>query len=273
VSEDYGRSVVDVGQRPVRVGVQFPQFDVGYGELRRSVCAAEEAGVDVVFNWDHFFGPGKASDAAHLECWTTLAAVAEATSRVEVGPLVSCTAYRNPDLLADMARTVDHISGGRLVLGLGAGFKERDFVEYGFDYGTPASRVSRFESAVERIEFRLGELNPAPLRRIPMLVGGGGNRILRLVAKHADIWHTFAEGDHFAAKSRALDGWCAGIGRPPADIERSVLVGGRPEESGDPLRDQGATLFVLVAKGRPAYDLGPVRDWLAWRDDKNNTGH
>ncbi len=263
-----GPSTTTVSGPPIRIGLQLAQHHADYATIRQAARAAEELGVDVLFNWDHFFAPGR-EDAQHFECWTMLGAWAESTSRVEFGPLVSCTSYRNPDLLADMARTVDHISGGRFILGVGAGFKERDFVEYGYEFASPRSRVTALEEALGRITRRLGELNPPPLRRIPILVGGDGERrMLRVVAEYADIWHTFAEGDVFARKARALDAHCAEIGRNPADIERSVLVAGDPETVGEPLRRLGVSLFVLHAGG-PDYDLSPLRRWLSWRDERN----
>lgn len=218
----------------------------------------------MIFNWDHFFPLSGDRSGKHFECWTMLGAWAESTSRTLIGPLVTCNSYRNPDLLADMARTVDHMSGGRLVLGIGAGFKEAEYLEYGYEFGTASTRLGDLGAALPRIRQRLAERHPS--RRIPLLIGGGGERkTLRLVAHHADIWHTFAEGELFARKSRILAEHCAEIGRDPAEIERSVLVGGDPTEVGTPLRALGATLFVTIVHG-PDYDLTELGDWIAWRD-------
>lgn len=251
---------------PVRIAVQLQPQHADYAQIRDAVLRAEDAGADVVFNWDHFFPLTGEPDGQHFECWTMLGAWAEQTSRVEIGALVTCNSYRNPELLADMARAVDHISGGRLILGIGAGWFERDYVEYGYDFGTAGSRLADLSQALPRIKDRWGRLNPPPTRDIPVLVGGGGERkTLRYTAEHADIWHSFADLETLRHKSAVLDQHCADIGRDPKQIERSVGVKGSPRESGEALVEAGATLFTVSASG-PDYDLSSLGDWVAWRD-------
>ncbi|MFC5379627.1 LLM class F420-dependent oxidoreductase [Aquipuribacter nitratireducens] len=255
--------------RPVRIGVQLQPQHATYDEIRRAVDAAEAAGVDVIFNWDHFFPLYGDPDGAHFECWTMLGAWAEQTERAEIGALVTCVGYRNPDLLADMARTVDHISGGRLVLGIGAGWFERDYDEYGYPFGTAGSRLTTLADALVRIEARWSALNPAPTRRIPVMVGGGGERkTLRLTARHADIWHGFGDADVIARKHRVLDEWCDAEEREPSAIERSAGVEGEPDDVGERLRALGTRLFT-IGLGGPDYDLSRVSRWVAWRDRVN----
>jgi probable F420-dependent oxidoreductase len=255
--------------RPVRIGVQLQPQHADYAEIRRAAAAAEEAGADILFNWDHFFPLYGEPDGKHFECWTMLGAWAEATSRVEIGALVACNSYRNPELLADMARTVDHISGGRLILGIGAGWFERDYDEYGYEFGTAGSRLADLEQALPRIEKRWSVLNPAPTRDIPILIGGGGEKkTLRYTARHADIWHGFGELETVRRKMAILDDWCREEGRDPADIERSVGVEGDPHVKGQALLDAGVTLFTIGVTG-PSYDIAKVEPWLAWRDEVN----
>ena len=226
--------------------------------------------MDIVFNWDHFFPLSGDPDGLHFECWTMLASFAEVTERVEIGPLVSAVGYRNPDLLADMARTVDHISGGRLILGIGAGWFARDYAEYGYDFGTAGTRLSAVRDALPRIENRLAKLNPPPTRDIPILIGGGGERrTLRYTARHADIWHGFGRPDVIRHKNDVLDRWCVREGRDPAEIERSCGANPLKPESGDAYLEAGATLLTLSFDGRTGYDLAPLTDWVAWRDGHN----
>jgi probable F420-dependent oxidoreductase len=253
-------------ERPVRIAVQLQPQHADYPQIRDAVARAEDAGVDVVFNWDHFFPLEGDPDGKHFECWTMLGAWAEATSRVEIGALVTCNSYRNPELLADMARTVDHISGGRLILGIGAGWFERDYREYGYDFGTPGTRLADLRQALPRIRSRWERLNPAPTREIPVLVGGGGERkTLRYTAEYADIWHAFGSLETIRHKSAVLDRHCADVGRDPGRIERSTAVRRRPEDVADGLLDAGVTLFTIGSSG-PDYDLDLVRRWVAWRD-------
>lgn len=255
--------------RKVRIGVQIQPQHADYSQIRAAVAAVEEAGADIVFNWDHFFPLSGEPDGKHFECWTMLGAWAEATSRVEIGALVACNSYRNPDLLADMARTVDHISAGRLILGIGAGWFERDYDEYGYEFGTAGSRLADLSTALPRIEKRWSAVNPQPTRDIPVLIGGGGERkTLRYTAKYATIWHGFGDATTIKHKCGVLDQWCEQIGRNPAEIERSTGVSKSPETVADDLIAAGATLFTLSVSG-PDYDLGLAREWIAWRDEHN----
>jgi probable F420-dependent oxidoreductase len=258
--------------RKIRIGVHLNPQHGDFDDYRRAASKVEELGADVITVWDHFFPLQGDPAGKHYECWTTLAAIAQMTSRIELGPLVSAIGYRNPNLIADMARTIDQISHGRFILGLGAGWSERDYDEYGYEYGTAPSRLRDLRDALPVIEARLDKLNPPPVRKMPIMIGGGGEKVtLRLVAEHADIWHCNADNEGLLHKIEVLDDWCTKLGRDPASIERATGVGATTKlTDADTWVDAGYSFFTYRSSG-PDWELGPVTDWLAWRDDKNAT--
>ena len=265
--------------KPIRVAVQIHPQHGDYPAMRAAVLRAEDLGYDIAYVWDHFFPLyGDPADQRHLECWSLLAGWAEATSRIELGPLVACNSYRNPNLTADIARTVDRISDGRVILGLGSGWQRRDYDAYGFEFGTRGSRLEALAEAMPVVRDRLAQLDPPPYRPIPILIAGTGrNRTLRIVAEHADAWHAaFPEHPRELEPAiEALRRWCAEIGRDADEIEWSVGV--EPEDLDRFLaRDaetyvaMGFTQFTLGFDG-PAWSVERGADWLAWRDERNSS--
>ncbi len=233
--------------RPLKVGVQLPEVEreVRWPELLDMTRAIEDLGYDSVWLGEHLLyrWPDRPARAP-WEAWSMLAAVAASTSRIEFGPLVACTAFHNPAVLAKQASTIDEISGGRLILGLGAGWNETEFRAFGvpFDH-----RVDRFEEAftIIRTLLREGaidfdgrfyqardcELLPTGSRSggPPLMIGSNGPRMLRIAAPHVDAWNTwFADiGNHpsgIAPLRDRVDDACRDVGRDPADIERTVAV-------------------------------------------------
>jgi probable F420-dependent oxidoreductase len=251
-----------------KVGVQLQPQHTTMDDLRAAWRAADDMGVDSIWTWDHFYPLYGEPDGPHFEGWMTLAAMAADTSRASIGMLVTGNTYRNPDLLADMARTLDHISGGRAYLGLGAGWFERDYAEYGYEFGTAGSRLRELETSLERIKARLGALNPPPVGRLPILIGGGGEKVtLRITARHADAWNTFGPAENFAHKSAVLDRWCAEVGRDPGEIERTVAINGTDVEAGtvDGLLEAGATHLIVMKGTEGPFDLDELERLLALR--------
>jgi alkanesulfonate monooxygenase SsuD/methylene tetrahydromethanopterin reductase-like flavin-dependent oxidoreductase (luciferase family) len=229
---------------PVDLGLHLWAQDTSWRAVRIAARRAEAAGYRFVWTWDHLYAIFGDPTRPSLEGWTLLAAMAEATDRVEVGLLVSANPFRNPGLVAKMAVTVDEISGGRLVLGLGAAWNELEHRAHGIPFGmTPGERLRWLEEAVGAItsllagetysspptgHYALREAHhaPRPIRgTIPILIGGGGERrTLRIVAEHAHLWNVMGPAGLVARKSVVLDEHCAAIGRDPTGIRRTVTV-------------------------------------------------
>jgi len=232
--------------RPFKVGVTIHPQQCTLQELRDAWRRADELGVDSIWFWDHFFPLYGNPNGNHFECWSLLAAAAVDTRAPQIGPMVTCIGYRNPDLLASIAATVDQLSGGRLVLGLGAGWFQRDYDQYGYVFGEARDRVRTLREALPRIKSRIGRLRPGPAGPMPILIAGGGEKVmLRLVAEHAQMWNTLGSLDQFIRKSAVLDEWCARVGREGREIERSANVGNLSAGEIEEWRKAGLQHFVL----------------------------
>jgi probable F420-dependent oxidoreductase len=234
-----------------RTGIQLQPQATSVAALLDAARAAEALGADSVWTWDHFYPLYGDPEATHFEGYTLLSAMAAVTERVQLGALVTCNSYRNPNLLADMARTIDHVAGGRFVLGIGSGWFERDYREYGFDFGTAVGRLANLERDLPVIVDRVARLNPPPVGDLPILIGGSGRKVtLRLVAEHASMWNSFGPPENFASLNSVLDEWCDRIGRDPSEIERTVAI--NPSEAADwqAYVDAGAQHLIIMS-GEP----------------------
>ncbi|WP_347350808.1 LLM class flavin-dependent oxidoreductase [Intrasporangium sp.] len=247
--------------KPLRVGVQLPEVErrVEWPELLAMARAAEDVGLDSVWLGDHLLYdlPGGVARGP-WEVWTSLAAIAAVTSRVELGPLVASTSFHAPAMLAKLAATVDGISGGRLVLGLGAGWNEREYAAYGFPFDR---RTSRFEEAftIIRTLLRTGRidhhgrfydaaeciLDPGPTRPggPPLMLGSTGPRMMRIGLPHVDLWNTWWSDyanspTEFARLKERVDAAAVASGRRPGEVGATAavyvrLAGGRGRVMGD----------------------------------------
>ncbi len=255
-----------MGTLGVKVGVQIHPQNTTMAALRAGWQGVDDLGVDSLWTWDHFFPPlyGAPGDT-HFEGWQILAAMAVTTTKVaQVGMLVTGGCYRNPDLLADMARTLDHLSGGRAVLGIGSGWMDRDEIEYGYPVRTPGQRLDALAESLPRIRRRLGLLRPGPMGPLPILIGGNGERrTLRLVAQYADMWNGYGDAATIRAKNTAIDRWCAELGRDPAEIERTVWIQRADHDLMQSLVEAGAQHLILGL--RAPYDLHEVERLVAAR--------
>ena len=221
----------------------WPTTSQTWADLLDIAAHAASTGWDGVWVADHFMpaaaGP---SDGPMLECWAVLAGLAVAVPRVRLGSLVCGNTYRHPAVLANVAASVDQVSGGRVVLGLGAGWQENEHRAYGLEFFDVPGRLARLEEACAVVRGLLDEprtsfdgsayrLHDAPLQpkpvqaRLPLLIGGSGEKVtLRIAARWADEWNTWGTPDVLAAKGAVLDRHCDAIGRDPATIARSAQV-------------------------------------------------
>ena len=247
-----------------------PRFRVGYqihpqhctaGQIRDAYRAADALGVDTLWVWDHLFPLYGPADGNHFACLPLLAAMAVETRHARFGALVHANSYRNPELLACDLATVDHLSGGRAILGIGAGWFERDYREYGCQVGVAPYRLRELGAALLRIRSRLTKLVPPPIGRLPIMIGGAGEKVtLRLTAEHADMWNTFPPLANWRRKNEILDQWCARVGRSPRSVERTCSI--KREEYGaiDGLLGAGVEHFIL--RGAQPFDMRPLEELL-----------
>lgn len=243
----------------MKIGVQLPEVErpVSWSEIKDIARVAEEGGLDSLWVGDHLLYQDESGTRGPWEAWSLLAALGEATERVKLGPLVAATSFHSPAMIAKKAATVDEISGGRLILGLGAGWNRVEYEAYGFPYDR---RVSRFEEALTviatliregRIDFegrfytlRGMELVPGARPDMRLMVGSNGPRMLRIALPVVDMWNTWYasyhnDPDRLVRLMGEVDDACRDVGLHPAEISRSAAVyvqlpGGTGRRPGDP---------------------------------------
>jgi F420-dependent oxidoreductase-like protein len=228
----------------VSLGVHVGQQNLAMDDLRQLWRKLDDAGVDWISAWDHFYeAPPKGGTQPHFEALATLGALAADTRRARIGCLVFYVGYRNPALLAKAATTLDHISGGRFELGLGAGWHVWEASAYGYPFPDIGTRLDMLEEAVQIVRRMLTEERttfsgrhfqvddasclPRPVQdHLPIWIGGvGEKRTLKIVADHADGWNAaYLDPEEFARVNAVLNHWCEDQGRDPASLKRAVNV-------------------------------------------------
>ena len=220
----------------------WPNPSQPYADVLALAKHVEQTGWDGIWYADHFMPNAEDTSAPWPEAWTTLSAIAASVPRLRIGTLVSGNTYRHPAVLAKMAATLDHINGGRTVLGLGAGWQENEHQQYGLDFYDVPQRLARLDEACSVIKALYGNsqanfqgqyyqltdatLEPKPLQQpLPLMIGGGGEKVtLRITAQHADEWNVWGTVDTLKHKMAVLDGHCEKLGRDPANIARSAVA-------------------------------------------------
>ncbi len=234
------RSDHAISMDAIRFGVQTVPQHTTWRELRAAWDLVDASGYDTAWTFDHFYPIFSDPHGPCFEGWIALTALAAATTRVRVGTLVTGNTYRHPAVLANMAATLDHTSGGRLILGVGAAWFDLEHKAYGIEYPPVGERIARFEEACEVMTRLLTETEvnfagrfytltaahcePKPVQkpRVPLMIGGGGEKkTLRVVARFADEWNWFGTVESFRSKLEILRAHCGAVGRDFAEIEPS----------------------------------------------------
>lgn len=251
------------------------------GEILRRAQRAEAGGWHGVWVADHFMPMGGELDQPFHEAWSLLAAMAAVTERVRLGPMVVGNTYRNPAVLLKQAVTVDHLSSGRVVLGMGAGWQENEHTAYGIDYGTFTDRFEKLEESLRILRglrdtarfsldgdhYRMVDapLAPKPLGELPILVGGGGEKkTLRMVAEYAEEWNVWGEPDVLRSKIEVLAGHCDRLGRDLSTIRKTavaLLFVTDTDDEAAAIRERGLPRPSIV--GTPAMIRATVEDYAA----------
>jgi len=279
-------------ERRVRFGIQTPQEGASYAALAEHWREAERLGYDTVWLDDHFYGVVTPAHADQLESWVTLAALARETSRIRFGTLVGCNSYRNPALVAKMAASLDVISGGRLEFGLGAGWFQKEYEDYGYAFPPIKQRLAEFAEGLEicvrmwhddratfdgqhyRIDGAWNRPQPVQKPHPPIVIGGSGEKVLlKLVARYAQVWNMGGSPAEFVHKMKILDQHCADVGRDPREIERSwfgpLLIDDDPERLDRRLKKRaaaggvGAALDERMIAGTPEQVIARIREFTA----------
>ncbi len=220
----------------------WPNPSQSFSDVLALAQHVERTGWDGIWYADHFMPNAEDTSAPWPEAWMTLAALGAQVPRVRIGTLVAGNTYRHPAVLAKMAATLDHITAGRVVLGLGAGWQENEHEQYGIEFYTLSERLARLNEACQCIKALYGEtkanfhgkhyqladasLEPKPVQsNLPLLIGGGGEKVtLRITAEHADEWNVWGTVDTLKHKMEVLDAHCADVGRDPRAIQRSAVA-------------------------------------------------
>jgi probable F420-dependent oxidoreductase len=242
-----------------RVGYQIHPQHSTIAQIREAYLAADSIGADAIMIWDHMYPLYGDPDGEHYASTPILAAMAVETKNAQFGALVASNSYRNPEFYAYEVATMDQLSGGRAILGIGAGWFERDYQEYGYEFGDAPYRLRELGKALPRIKARLPKLKPPPVGPMPIMIGGGGERVtLKLTAQYADMWNTFPPLDNWKRKNQILTEWCEKVGRDPKAVERTCSINADLYGDLDDFLAAGVQHFIL--RGAQPFDMKSLEE-------------